>query len=44
MSDDATIRARKAIRNALFLAGTQLVGAVLLTVSPDPLSAGAAAG
>ena len=33
MSDDATIRARKAIRNALILAGIQLVGALLLTLA-----------
>jgi hypothetical protein len=33
MSDDATIRAKKVIRNALILAGIQLVGALLLTIA-----------
>jgi hypothetical protein len=33
MSDDATIRTRKAIRSALIIAGIQLVGAVLLTIA-----------
>ena len=33
MSDDAAIRARKTIRNALILAGIQIVGALLLTLA-----------
>jgi hypothetical protein len=33
MSDDATIRAKKVIRNALILVGVQLVGTVLLTLA-----------
>ena len=31
MSDEATIRAKKAIRSALILAGVLIVGALLLT-------------
>lgn len=33
MSDEATIRAKKAIRSALILAGVQIVGALLLTLA-----------
>lgn len=33
MSDDATIRARNTIRNALILAGIQIIGALLLTLA-----------
>jgi sterol desaturase/sphingolipid hydroxylase (fatty acid hydroxylase superfamily) len=33
MSDEATLRARKSIRNALVLAGVQIAGALLLTLA-----------
>ncbi|RYE08411.1 MAG: hypothetical protein EOP22_13635 [Hyphomicrobiales bacterium] len=37
MSDDATIRARKTIRDALILAGAMLVGTLALTVANKAL-------